>query len=236
MIENIPNELRSDRALKDYFEKLFSGKVHSACVVLNVPDLEDTSRLCIRTCRQLEKSIAYMHANGKRPSHRHGQGRVSLIGLDIRPCEVYPTSCCCMTVPDPLILDLNNMNYTIAVSSHRPPRGTRVDSITCYTIELAEHSQNLKERQRLAAEIAESGNLGEGGNGWIDKVMEGAESITNQIMKDYLIENSFLSPLDFYFATEKPQCGTNDFPIWKYRRRTCRETCDYFGRNRFGGY
>jgi hypothetical protein len=95
-----------------------------------------------------------------------------------------------------------NLNDTIAVSSHRPPRGTLVDSITYYTMELAEHGRNLKERQRSAAEIAESGNLGEGGNGWIEKVMEGAESIANQIMKDSLIENSLLSPSDSYFATE----------------------------------
>ena len=73
MVESIPYELRSDRALYDYFDKLFPGKVHSARVVLKVPELEDTSRKCMRSCRRLEKSIAYLHATGQRPWHRAGQ-------------------------------------------------------------------------------------------------------------------------------------------------------------------
>ena len=79
MIENIPYELRSDRALYDYFDNLFPGKVHSACVVLKVPELEEVSRKCMRSCRRLEKSIAHLHASGKRPSHRAGQSKHSQI-------------------------------------------------------------------------------------------------------------------------------------------------------------
>lgn len=30
LVENIPHELRSEKALFDYFDKLFPGKVHSA--------------------------------------------------------------------------------------------------------------------------------------------------------------------------------------------------------------
>lgn len=55
MVENIPHELRSDRALYDYFDKLFPGKVHSAGVVLNLPDLETVSARCHRVCERLEK-------------------------------------------------------------------------------------------------------------------------------------------------------------------------------------
>jgi hypothetical protein len=93
-VENIPYELRSEKALFDYFDKLFPGKVHSASVVLNLPDLEAVKTRCLRVCRRLEKSIAYYHAIGVRASHNVGSPRIRCIGIDLAPfdwsCGTYP--------------------------------------------------------------------------------------------------------------------------------------------------
>ena len=207
MIENIPYELRSDRALKDYFGQLFPGKVHSASVVLKLSDLEDQSRRCMRTCRRLEKSIAYLQATEKRPYHRAGQGRVSLMGLDMNPIQVDPL--CCTHHPDPLVVTMENSlresatrdSVTESGKTKVVPRGTLVDSISYYTLELAEQSRKLREWQRKAEELAESGNQQrEEASGWISKAMAGAESISNQIMRDSILENSLLTPVDSYHA------------------------------------
>ena len=93
-VENIPYELRSEKALYDYFDKLFPGKVHSATVVLNLPDLESVKARCLRVCRRLEKSIAHFHATGKRATHNVGSPRISVLGVDLAPfdwsCGSYP--------------------------------------------------------------------------------------------------------------------------------------------------
>lgn len=93
-IENIPYELRSERALFDYFDKLFPGKVHSTSVVLNLPDLEYVKNRCLRVCRRLEKSIAFFHAMGKRATHNVGSPRISILGVEMAPfdwsCGQYP--------------------------------------------------------------------------------------------------------------------------------------------------
>jgi calcium permeable stress-gated cation channel len=93
-VENIPYELRSEKALYDYFDKLFPGKIHSATVVLNLPDLEAVKARCLRVCRRLEKSIAYCHATGKRATHNVGSPRISVLGVDLAPfdwsCGSYP--------------------------------------------------------------------------------------------------------------------------------------------------
>lgn len=93
-IENIPHDLRSEKALYDYFDKLFPGKIHSASVVLNLPDLEAVKARCLRVCRRLEKSIAYWHATGTRPTHNVGSPRINVLGVDMAPfdfsCGAYP--------------------------------------------------------------------------------------------------------------------------------------------------
>ena len=93
MVENIPYALRSDRALADYFNQLFPGAVHSASVVLKLPDLEKASARCMRSCRRLEKSIAYLHATHHRPTHTVGRGRCSVLGVDWAPLECSRPGC-----------------------------------------------------------------------------------------------------------------------------------------------
>lgn len=94
LVENIPYDLRSEKALLEYFDKLFPGKIHSASVLLNLPDLEAVSARCQRVCRRLEKSIAYWHATGTRPTHNVGSPRITILGVDLAPfdfsCGAYP--------------------------------------------------------------------------------------------------------------------------------------------------
>jgi hypothetical protein len=52
LVQDIPNELRSDIALHNYFEELFPNRIRSACIVLNVPDLVE---LCDRREKVLRK-------------------------------------------------------------------------------------------------------------------------------------------------------------------------------------
>jgi len=169
MIENIPKELRSNHALAEYFEKLFPGKVHSASVALNLPDLQEASQRCLRTCRRLEKSIAYEHAKeGKRPTHIVGRGRLSILGIDLSPCEVNST--CTRSFQNNVITDNSNTATANAAGNtsaipevewhewQRPAKGTRVDSINYYTQELAHQSRVLFKLQKRKVRIANSGN------------------------------------------------------------------------------
>ena len=85
IVERIPHELRSDRALYDYFNRLFPRKVHSTVVVLNVPDLEKESAKRKRVLRRLEKSMVSLDARGMRPRHVVGRKRLRCCGIETRP-------------------------------------------------------------------------------------------------------------------------------------------------------
>ncbi|GKY92356.1 hypothetical protein MPSEU_000206500 [Mayamaea pseudoterrestris] len=187
MVERIPYELRSDRALKDYFDKLFPGKVHSASVVMKLPDLEEASQRCVRTVRRLEKSIAYLYATGKRPTHIVGRGRLNVLGVDLQPID---WSCIC--APDPPIY-VQDGRYV-----ERPERGTRVDSISYYTQELAAHSRELYKMQQRKAQIAESGNIAIKADNWMEKAFRNFSWVQNIIMADSALANDLLAPEDPY--------------------------------------
>jgi len=94
MVDSIPKELRSDQALFDYFDTLFPGKVHSACVVLNLPDLEKLSVKRIRITRRLEKSIALLEATGRRPQHIVGRPRCLFMGIESELSRTLSNSNC----------------------------------------------------------------------------------------------------------------------------------------------
>ena len=83
MIENIPQELRSDKALFEYFDRLFPNKVHSASVIINLPVLEDLVRKQLRLVKRLEKAIAHYHATGKRPTHVLGQFKSHFLSIEV---------------------------------------------------------------------------------------------------------------------------------------------------------
>jgi hypothetical protein len=191
MVERIPYELRSDRALKDYFDKLFPGKVHSASVVMKLPDLEEASQRCTRTARRLEKSIAHLYATGNRPSHIVGRMRLSVLGVDLQPFDLN----CNRSVNGPVYV--NEGRYV-----ERPEKGTRVDSISYYTQELAANSRTLFKMQQRKAQIAESGNITINADNWLDKALRNFTWVQNIIMADSAIENDLASPEDPAYSPE----------------------------------
>jgi len=85
LVESIPHGLRSDTALYGYFDALFPNKVHSASVVLNIPDLQQLASKRHRTVRRLEKSIATREATGRRPTHVIGRKRFRMCGIETLP-------------------------------------------------------------------------------------------------------------------------------------------------------
>ena len=85
IVEEIPFELRSDKNLYAYFDALFPGKVHSAHVALNIPDLERDSNKRHRILRRLEKSLAYYEVTGKKPTHVVGRKRCRCFGVETTP-------------------------------------------------------------------------------------------------------------------------------------------------------
>jgi Late exocytosis, associated with Golgi transport/Cytosolic domain of 10TM putative phosphate transporter len=204
MIENIPAELRSDSALKEYFDKLFPGRVHSATVVLNLPDLEEASQRCLRTCRRLEKSLAYWHATSKRPSHVVGRGRISCLGVDLQPWDCSSIAChgAASNRPggggggdEPLMVE-DDGRY-----AERPERGTRVDSISYYTQELAADSRALFKLQQRKLRIAESGNASISADNWLEQASRNFSRLANEILDESSLENDLLTPQDSYDDT-----------------------------------
>lgn len=179
MVENIPYELRSERALHEYFEKLFPGKVHSTSIVMKVPDLEEASMRCLRTCRRLEKSIAFLHATGKRPTHIVGRGRLSILGVEMEPFDL-PS---CHTSGD------EAMFVDDEISKERTPKGTRVDSISYYTQELATYSKDLFLMQERKNRVAESGRSSQPQLTWFDGVVQNVEKMTGSILEESIIDN-----------------------------------------------
>jgi len=204
VVENVPYELRSDRALKEYFEKLFPGKVHSASVVLKLPDLEEASIRCIRTCRRLEKSIAHLHATQKRPTHIVGRGRCSILGVDLDPLD-----CNCRGGQGAVYVEDD-------IRAERPSKGTRVDSISYYTQELAAHSRTLFRMQQRKTQIARSGNMSMKADNWFDKAVREASAMADQIMDDSILDNALVSPSGDYFTNEENSIPTAERMTTRY--------------------
>eukprot|EP00804_Cyclotella_cryptica_P010295 CCRYP_012233-RB/>CCRYP_012233-RB protein AED:0.36 eAED:0.36 QI:398/1/1/1/0.85/0.87/8/444/916 len=144
IVERIPHELRSDRALYDYFNRLFPGKVHSAAVVLNLPDLERVSQNRKRVLRRLEKSMVRLEVTGKRPFHVVGRKRIRCCGIESAP--IFSGFGGRTASPN----DLNNISD--------PKKGERVDSINYYTRKLTVINEKLAKMQHEKIEFAQRGN------------------------------------------------------------------------------
>ena len=255
LVENIPDIYQSDVALAKYFDSLFPDSVHSAVVVLNVPDLIEYSNKCMRTCRRLEKSIAFWHATGRRPTHIVGRARIRLLGIiDMQPlnCPTTPLPNCnddsdsdnddddhhhhtsSKSTYTQMSDETNNAKQMmdgsavadkpqpVIYESQRPPRGTRVDSISYYTQELAAHSRTLFRMQQKKIKIANDGaqqlhnehvlrmtalaNAENGARGggitdsllhnpfWLDQIFLEATHVADQILDDSEWDNALITP------------------------------------------
>jgi hypothetical protein len=63
IVENIPPDYRTSTKLKELFEDLFPGEVHSAAMMMSLPQLDDAIEKRDKACAQLEKAIAAKEAN-----------------------------------------------------------------------------------------------------------------------------------------------------------------------------
>jgi Late exocytosis, associated with Golgi transport/Cytosolic domain of 10TM putative phosphate transporter len=201
LVERIPYELRSDRALAEYFNTLFPGKVHSASVVLKLPDLEKISNRCLFSCRRLEKSIAALIATRKRPTSFVRTCRMGFLGTDLLPivCPVSTLQCCDVGESDE-IDDSNEFRQSIETLTGRKmetsKRWTRVDLIAYYTQELALHSRSLFRMQQQKTVIAESGNQTIQCNNWFDYAIREASLFANQILDESAKGNALVTSRD----------------------------------------
>jgi hypothetical protein len=168
MVENIPEELTSDRALFDYFETMFPGKIHSANVILNLKDIETLSAKKETVTRRLEKSIAWYHATGRRPTHVNGRPRLTLCGIELaRPIDIL--FCCCE--PNVALRDYD-LNEEI-------PKGAKVDSIKYYTRDLMRLNALMHEEQKTKLGLAEFGNFTLQANTWFSRVNDVVQHIVD---------------------------------------------------------
>lgn len=174
MVENIPHELRSEKALYDYFSNLFPNKVHSTSMVLNLPDLEVVATRCMRVCRRLEKSLAYYHATGKRATHNVGSPRMTILGIDSAPC--------CGSSPNVAYIDNRHLE--------KPQKGTHVDSISYYTYDLSEMNKKMRNLQVRNAEIALEGTNQTEAMNWFTKLVVSAHEMADKIMIDSAEDNA----------------------------------------------
>jgi hypothetical protein len=165
MVDSIPKELRSDQALFDYFSSLFPNRVHSARVILNLPDLEKISLKRVRITRRLEKSIAILEATGKRPQHIVGRPRCICMGIESEVSRrLNDIECSCGD---------DNKDVWNKFTDTPPRRGYLADSIDYYTRELANINESMEEEQKRKLELAELGNIALQASVWIESQEQG---------------------------------------------------------------
>lgn len=157
-VEKVPVALRSNTALFNYFNEMFPNQVHSACVAMNVPDLEALSVRRLRVARRLEKSLAYYYATGMRPTHITGRPRCQCCGIESTPIDGMCLICCCFY--DSCAMNVHHDDETESpehITDQLPDKGECVDSISYYTLDLALCNIRLKKLQKEKFQIAETG-------------------------------------------------------------------------------
>ena len=164
IVERIPHELRGDRALFDYFNRLFPGKIHSCAVVLNLPDLERESKRRKRVQRRLEKSLVYLEATGRRPRHVVGRKRIR----------------CCGIESSPLFFGGKSRNSDEDGEVLR--RGEKVDSINYYTRELSVMNERMSRMQHDKIELAQKGNDNVRASQWISHAIDRVSTASNRAL------------------------------------------------------
>jgi hypothetical protein len=157
MVEGIPEHLRSDRALYDFFNKIFPGKVHSTCMVLNKPELEVAVENRMLTRNRLEKAIAYEAAMKRRPVHVNGRGIQAFAGIETMKSYGAP----------PSWTGLNTFDL-----SREPNWGERVDSISYYERELDRANLQVENLQRQTLEYANAFRSFDVGKSYMSQVMD----------------------------------------------------------------
>ena len=167
LVEKIPTSLRSNTALFNYFNDIFPGQVHSACIAMNVPDLDNLSARRLRVTRRLEKSLAYYSVTGNRPTHVSGRPRIFCLGIESTPVDVLCLVCCCChdscgasraRVDDGDGDGDGNGDINFPdLYDVLPGKGEIVDSIAYYIKDLAQCNLKMQELQKAKLLIAQAG-------------------------------------------------------------------------------
>jgi hypothetical protein len=158
MVEAIPNELRSDKALFDYFEGLFPNRIHSSCIILNVPDLAELCHRRDKVVRRLEKCQAILEICKKRPHHKVGTHKyLNIFGRRVDLLETDP---------------------------RLPQRGEKVDSIQYYTKYLEILNEKVSETQQAKMILARKGDNIRRASEWITNSLGLAGSSSSRITNE----------------------------------------------------
>lgn len=161
LVEKIPTSLRSNTALFNYFNEIFPGQVHSACIAMNVPDLDNLSARRFRVTRRLEKSLAYYNVTGIRPTHIAGRPRFFCCGIESTPVDALCLACCCCYdscsssrahFHDGTFTDFPDFYDEL------PGKGQMVDSISYYIKDLAQCNLQMQKLQTEKLRIAQGGD------------------------------------------------------------------------------
>jgi len=160
LVEKIPTSLRSNTALFNYFNEIFPGQVHSACIAMNVPDLDNLSARRLRVTRRLEKSLAYYNVTGIRPTHIAGRPRFFCCGIESTPVDALCLACCCCY--DSCGMDVarighDNIDTFPDCYDELPGKGEMVDSISYYIKDLAQCNLKMQGLQEEKLRIAQGG-------------------------------------------------------------------------------
>jgi len=186
IVEHIPGELRSDRALYDYFNRLFPRKVHSTAVVLEpagpgARKPEEEGRV-----GRLEKSMVSLEVRRRRPRHVVGTKRVRCCGIksspifstfggryvylvhnilddasilkDFMTSHLYVNSCVFSAKAVSTRAMRSSMRSSMRPSDRLPERGEMVDSINYYSRELSIMNERVARIQHEKIELAQQGN------------------------------------------------------------------------------
>lgn len=162
-VEKIPVALRSNTALFNYFNDMFPGQVHSACIAMNVPDLDNLSARRSRVCRRLEKSLAYYNVTGIRPTHIAGRPRCYFLGIESTPIDAMCLAfCCCVDscragARNSVIDDDDDEDAFPEFYDELPGKGEKVDSISYYIKDLALCNLRMQDLQKEKLRIAQGG-------------------------------------------------------------------------------
>eukprot|EP00550_Attheya_septentrionalis_P009222 CAMPEP_0198291930 /NCGR_PEP_ID=MMETSP1449-20131203/9268_1 /TAXON_ID=420275 /ORGANISM="Attheya septentrionalis, Strain CCMP2084" /LENGTH=1076 /DNA_ID=CAMNT_0043990617 /DNA_START=67 /DNA_END=3297 /DNA_ORIENTATION=- len=194
-VERIPYELRSSTALFDYFNSLFPGKVHSASIVMQVPGLEKLSTRRRRVTHRLEKSIAYYHATGKRPTHVVGRGRLKYCGIELSPWTWRPCFPECG-------------RFHAQDDGTVPEKGDQVDSILYYTRDLADCNAQMVIFQNQVNQLAEIGNQSFRATTWLEKAVDALSCGAMDILDESMIDNGLTTPKQTSASSRRLTAGT----------------------------
>lgn len=88
--------------------------------------------------------------------------------------------------------------HNVSIGGPAPEKGTRVDSISYYTHELAESNKDVFVLQKRKAEVAASGNASSRAFDWLARAADwsGLTAAAATIMEDSVEDNALLSPHD----------------------------------------